>query len=222
MTNVTLRQTAIRAIQHNVSLDQHWGQKQISQHRHCITGSQPAHPCVCVSECVVGTAAGPGHWIPISTFNLINQDIDSVLDGELHNSKGLITLLLPRAIHNRQTRHIPVVNLVALLMPIIITLLTFLSTFIVCLQPALRSVTITLCEMNGLNGKCGGRFCSNSSINSIHKAEKKTSCLDENAQNCSIYLQSDDATCLTASTDHTDQWRQGSEVQILVRLVSVG
>lgn len=48
----------------------------------------------------------PGSLDSNLTFNLINQDIDNVLDGELHDSKGLITLLLPWAIHNRQTRRI--------------------------------------------------------------------------------------------------------------------
>lgn len=141
MTNVTLRQTAIRAIQHNVSLDQQWDKSKY----HSIDTASLAlslHICVCVSQCVVVTAAGPGHWIPISTFNLINQDIDSVLDGELHDSKGLITLLLPRAIHNRPTRHIAAVNLAAVSTPVIITLYTSFH-FIVCFNLALRSVTIT-------------------------------------------------------------------------------
>lgn len=81
-------------------------------------------------------ASGLDRWIAISTFNLINQDIDSVLDGELHSSKGLIMLLLPWAIHNRQTgryhRNITDANFQALSLNGCYHYISF--HFIVCLQ----------------------------------------------------------------------------------------
>lgn len=110
MTNVTLRQTTIIAIQHNVSLDQHRDKSKY----HSINTALQA-PCMgvrvraCVRACVRVHryySSWPGSLDSNLTFNLINQDIDSVLDRELHDSKGLITLLLPWAIHNSQTQRI--------------------------------------------------------------------------------------------------------------------
>lgn len=100
MTNVTVRQTAIRAIQHNVSLDQHArGTKaNITASTVHYSHSHPASVCDCVSAALVCVRAHgyyscwPGsldlqsHFQPPSA-----KAIDNVLDGELHHSKGLIT-----------------------------------------------------------------------------------------------------------------------------------
>lgn len=106
MTNVTLRQTAIIATQHNVSLDQH---RDKSKYHSINTALQVPCMGVRVRVCVRVHryySSWPGSLDSNLTFNLINQDIDSVLDRELHDSKGLITLLLPWAIHNSQTQRI--------------------------------------------------------------------------------------------------------------------
>lgn len=101
MTNVTVRQTAIRAIQHNVSLDQHArGTKaNITASTVHYSHSHPASVCVCVSACTCvcvrvhgyyscwpGSLDLQSHFQPPTA-----KAIDNVLDGELHHSKGLIT-----------------------------------------------------------------------------------------------------------------------------------
>lgn len=101
MTNVTVRQTAIRAIQHNVSLDQHArGTKaNITASTVHYSHSHPASVCECVClralvcvrvhgyySCWPGSLDLQSHFQPPSA-----KAIDNVLDGELHHSKGLIT-----------------------------------------------------------------------------------------------------------------------------------